>query len=247
MNRDEYTRLYRLEDRLWWFVGMRRIAAALLAPALAGDTLRILDAGCGTGGALRWLAPYGRVWGVDRSPDALTYCRQRRLTRVCQGSLLALPYPDATFDLVTSFDVLYHRGVPDDVASLRELRRVVRPDGWGLVRVPALPALWSSHDEAVHARQRYRLGELRAKAAQAQWEVIRGTYANTLLLPLAAATRWAKSTRQKSAGRTGESEVQAAPGVVNAVLTAILSLEAQWLRRADLPLGLSALVLLRAR
>ena len=247
MNRDEYARLYRLEDRLWWFVGMRRIAAALLAPALNGSTLRILDAGCGTGGALRWLAPFGRVWGVERSPDALAYCRQRRLTRVCQGSLLALPYPDAAFDLVTGFDVLYHRGVPDDVAALRELRRVVRPGGWGLVRVPAMPALWSAHDEAVHARQRYWLGELRAKAEQAQWEVVRGTYANTLLLPVAAAARWAKVIRREAGGHTGESEVQEAPGVVNAALTAILWLEAQWLRWADLPLGLSALVLLRAR
>ena len=247
MNRDEYARLYRLEDRLWWFVGMRRIAEALLAPALADGTLRILDAGCGTGGALRWLAPHGRVWGVDRSTDALTYCQRRRLTRVCQGSLLALPYPDAVFDLVTSFDVLYHRGVSDDVAALRELRRVVRPGGWGLVRVPALPALWGSHDEAVHARQRYRLGELRAKAEQAQWEVVRGTYANTLLLPGAAAVRWAKAARREAGGHTGESEVQAAPGPVNAALTAVLWLEAQWLRWADLPLGLSALVLLRAR
>ncbi len=247
MNRDEYARLYRLEDRHWWFVGMRRIAEALLAPALAGDTLRILDAGCGTGGALRWLAPYGRVWGVERSPDALAYCQQRQLKRVCQGSLLALPHPDAAFDLVTSFDVIYHRDVPNDVAALRELRRVVCPGGWGLVRVPALPALWSAHDEAVHARQRYWLGELRAKAEQAQWEVVRGTYANTLLLPGAAAARLAKAARRETGDHTGESEVQEAPGVVNAVLTAILSLEAQWLRRADLPLGLSALVLLRAR
>lgn len=247
MNRDEYARLHRLEDRHWWFVGMRRIAEALLASALTDGTLRILDAGCGTGGALRWLAPYGRVWGVDRSTDALTYCQQRRLTCVCQGSLLALPYPDATFDLITSFDVLYHHGVSDDVAALRELRRVVRPGGWGLVRVPALPALWSSHDEAVHARQRYWLGELRAKAGQAQWEVVRGTYANTLLLPVAAAARWAKAARRAAGGHTGESEVQAAPGLVNAVLTAVLWLEAQWLRRADLPLGLSALVLMRAR
>ena len=189
-------------------------------------------AGCGAWTAQR-----------TRSPTA----GSGRLTRVCQGSLLALPYPDAAFDLVTSFDVLYHHGVSDDVAALRELRRVVRPGGWGLVRVPALPALWSAHDEAVHARQRYWLGELRAKAEQAHWEVVRGTYANTLLLPGAAAARWAKAARREAGGHNGESEVQEVPGLVNAALTAILWLEAQWLRWADLPLGLSALVLLRAR
>ena len=123
----------------------------------------------------------------------------------------------------------------------------MRPGGWGLVRVPALPALWSAHDEAVHARQRYWLGELRAKAEQAQWEVVRGTYANTLLLPGAAAARWVKAARREAGGHNGESEVQEVPGLANAALTATLWLEAQWLRRADLPLGLSALVLLRAR
>ena len=61
MNPAEYEAMYRLEDRLWWYTGMRRITAAALGGRLTGGAgrLRILDAGCGTGGNLAWLA--GRV------------------------------------------------------------------------------------------------------------------------------------------------------------------------------------------
>lgn len=242
MNRDEYARLFQLEDHHWWFVGMRRIAETLLEPHLRAP-MRILDAGCGTGGCFSWLTPYGKVWGIDWSPEALAYCQKRGLSQLCRGSVLALPYRDASFDLATNFDVLYHRSVTDDRQALGELRRVVRTSGLGLVRVPALPILWSSHDEAVHARQRYLLDELCSKATCAGWEVVRGTYANSLLLPIAAAQRWLKAF----AGHHGPSEVQETPNLLNALNTKILWLESQWLRWSNLPLGLSALALLRAR
>src|SRR5688500_3743515 len=127
--------MYRVEDTLWWYVGMRRIGEALLDGRLQPG-LCILDAGCGTGGNLRWLSRYGTAVGVDLATEAMRFCRLRRLTTTAQASVLNLPYPDATFDLVTSFDVIYHLDVADDVAALRELSRVLRPGGALLVRVP---------------------------------------------------------------------------------------------------------------
>src|SRR6476646_2501514 len=126
MNAAEYEAMFRVEDHLWWYTGMRRIAAQILGERLAGAgrRLAILDAGCGTGGNLDWLARYGAAYGVDFSPLAVAFCAQRHLTTVSRASVLDLPYPDSTFDLVTSFDVIYHLGVRDDVAALAEMRRV---------------------------------------------------------------------------------------------------------------------------
>jgi SAM-dependent methyltransferase len=274
MNPAEYEAMYRLEDRLWWYTGMRRITAAALGERLWGGAgqLRILDAGCGTGGNLAWLGgvgegrgglkPAGRLggdWGVDLSPLATAYCRRRGLTRVSRASVLELPFGDATFDLVTSFDVIYHLGVADDVAALREMGRVLRPGGVLFVRVPALERLHSHHDVAVHTRQRYSAEELRGKVEAAGLRVERASYANTVLLPLAVASRLGARLRLGLAGRgkkgskggaeaeaeTVRSDVRPAPALLNGLFASILGLEAALLAKVDLPLGLSAFVVAR--
>lgn len=242
MNVAEYEAMYRVEDSLWWYTGMRRIAQSLLDWRLQPG-LRILDAGCGTGGNMRWFQRYGTVWGVDVANEAMPFCRRRGLTTVSLGSVLHLPYEDSSFDLVTSFDVLYHLGVSDDVAALCELHRVLRPGGAILVRVPAIERLRSEHDAAVHTRQRYSLDELRLKVERAGLHVERATYANSLVFPLAAASRLL--TRRKnvpSGGHQHRSDVRPASPLVNTLFRWTLDTEAALLSRMSFPLGLSALV-----
>ena len=257
MNPAEYEAMYRLEGGLWWYTGMRRLTAAALGPALGrrrpdGTRPRILDAGCGTGGNLAWLASAGPAWGIDLSPLATAYCRRRGLETVAQASVLRLPFADATFDLVTGFDVIYHLGVADDVAALAEMRRVLRPGGTLFVRVPAIEALRSAHDEAVHTRQRYSAGELRAKSERAGLTVERAGYVNALLLPLAAVSRLARRRRSNEKNEeviegdgAEASDVRPVPGPLNALFGAALGLEARLLRYVDLPIGLSAFVVAR--
>src|SRR5260221_9735947 len=98
MEPGEYDNIARLEAQHWWYVGMRQIAADMLArvcqPAPASSpspARRILDAGCGVGGGLRWLAAFGAVTGVDLHPLAIQYSAQvsRRLSR---ASVQDLPF-----------------------------------------------------------------------------------------------------------------------------------------------------------
>ena len=247
MNAAEYEAMYRVEDTLWWYVGMRRIGEALLDRRLQPG-LRILDAGAGTGGNLRWLARFGTAYGIDVAPEALHFCLARSLSTVALASVTDLPYPDETFDLVTSFDVIYHLGVSDDVAALREAARVLRAGGTLLVRVPAFDALRSAHDAAVHTRQRYTLGELCAKVERAGLRVRRATYANSLLFPLAAASRLAARLPLSIRERVGatehadRSDVRPTTPLANALFGAALDAEAALLARWDLPIGLSAFV-----
>ncbi len=87
----------------------------------------ILEAGCGTGLLLAEAARVGRsVIGLDISRGMLTHAHSRGL-RVVQGSLTALPLPDASVDLVYSMKVLAH--VSPIREAIAEMARVTRPGG----------------------------------------------------------------------------------------------------------------------
>lgn len=98
----------------------------------------VLEVGCNTGyGTMRFVGVARRIVGVDVSPRAIDAAR----LRVRDGSpeFLTtgggpLPFPDASFDLVVSFQVLEH--VPDAPAFLGELKRVLRPEGSIILTTP---------------------------------------------------------------------------------------------------------------
>ncbi len=103
----------------------RETVKAVVRP---GD--RVLDGCCGTGdlAVAAVKAGAGEVVGLDFSPRMLERARakQESVTWI-EGDLLALPFPDASFDAATvGFGV---RNVADLPAALVELRRVLRPDG----------------------------------------------------------------------------------------------------------------------
>ncbi|HOU40001.1 MAG TPA: class I SAM-dependent methyltransferase, partial [Promineifilum sp.] len=161
MEPSEYRAIHRVEDRHWWYAGMRAITAALMESLYTGRRdLRILDAGCGTGGAMSYLTRFGQVTGCDLSALALELARTRGLAALGQASVMALPFAPATFDLVTSFDVLYHRAVDEPHAALRQFHRVLRPGGRVLLRLPAYNWLRGGHDVVTHTARRFTTGDV---------------------------------------------------------------------------------------
>ena len=188
MERAEYLVMAAVEGHHWWYGGMRAIAAGMLDLAYAGRRdLHILDAGCGSGGNMLFLRRYGSVIGIDLAAEALVLGRLSLQSELARASVLAIPFADASFDLVTSFDVLYHRAVPDEQAALREARRVLRPGGRLLLRLPAYEFLLRRHDREVHTRRRYTAGQVRALLRASGFVIERCSYINTVLFPLALA------------------------------------------------------------
>src|SRR3990172_2667735 len=128
MEKGEYDKLYLLEDTHWWYRGLRESVLRFLAqPDL--EQIRVLDAGCGTGGLLAALQIHGTIYGMDISQEALAKCRQRGLQPLIRGSVTHIPFPDRSLDCILSLDVLYHSEVDDDEGALREFHRVLRTSG----------------------------------------------------------------------------------------------------------------------
>jgi len=197
--------------------------------------------GCGTGGMFLLLKDYGCIVGVDESDIALRFAAQRPHAQLGRAALPDLPFPDRTFDLLTCFDVLYHRDVSDDQWALREMARVLRPGGHVVISDSALSMLRSGHDEAMHGARRYTTGELRAKLLAAGFTVERLSYANMFLLPLAVLWRRLRPAQ----GGAPESDVRAAPAWLNRLMGTLYRGEAALLKRAPLPVGTSVLALAR--
>lgn len=243
MEPSEYQMIYKVEDRHWWYVGMRRLTMQLLQ-RVYGDRpkLMILDAGCGTGAAATYLSAFGTVTALDLSPLALAFCRQRGLRRLNRGTVTQLPFPEASFDLVTSFDVLYHKAVGAYHHALAEFHRVLKPHGRLLLRLPAYNWLRGRHDEVIHTEHRFTAGELRRALAEAGFLNEKITYANSLLFPVAAGKRLLD--RFLSADDT-LSDVKPNPPWQDHLLAGVLGLEARWLTYFNLPFGLSVITLSR--
>jgi len=245
MERSEYAVMAAVEDRHWWYGGMRRIAAAMLDEVYGGQCdLRILDAGCGTGGNALFLRRYGQVAGFDLAAEALELGGKRLPGILARGSVLQIPFADGRFDLVTSFDVLYHRAVPDEDRALGEMRRVLRPGGRLLIRLPAYEFLRSKHDRAVHTRRRYTAADARALLRGRGFVVERCSYVNSLLFPLPLVLRMLE--RALPALEQQESDLTMPAPLINEALRWPLAAEAAWLASGrSFPIGLS--VICRAR
>jgi SAM-dependent methyltransferase len=245
MDESEYRLMFSVEDTHWWYRGMASIACALLDRFYRpGGSLRILDAGCGTGGAMAgFLSRYGRVWGIDLAAEALRFCRRRGEARLARASVNRLPFADGSFDLAVSFDVLYERAVPSDLDAVREIRRVLGAGGRLLIRLPAYAWMRRSHDAVVHTRHRYTRREVAALLAAGGFRVERLSYANALLLPAAMLIKIGERLFPPERPR---SDLSMEPGPLNAVFFRILSGEAPWIAHRGLPFGLSVFGLGRA-
>jgi len=243
MMQHTYPILYEVEETHWWHIGRRRIIESFvkqICERFEDTRPHILDVGCGTGGNLRMLSNFGEAEGVDISTDAVSLCCERGLN-VKLGTAEELPFDDASFDLVTALDVVEH--LDDDVAGLREMRRLLRPGGYVLIFVPTFMWLWGVQDDISHHRRRYRLAELRRAVREAGFEVERTTYANiTFLLPTFLGRLLMRITGLKT-----ESEARINIPFFNPLFARILGAEATFLRFMNFPVGVSGLCVARAK
>jgi SAM-dependent methyltransferase len=235
MRETEYHAMFQLEDNYWWFEGSIRFILCALSDIQVRETSRILDAGCGTGGLLRRLA-HRNAWGVEVAREGIRFCRQRGLDNVLQASIAELPFQSNSFDIVLSIDVLVHQWVSDDVAALREIHRVLVPGGFVVLQVAAYRALWSAHDVATLTRHRYTRGELAEKVKGAGFDMVRVTYRNTLLSPLAVLIKLLRRARATTATK---SDLVVLPHLVNRALFVVVAFENYVARRVRLPFGVS--------
>ncbi len=244
------------EDRHWWFATRTWAILALLDRYVGpGSGLRVLDVGCGAANMTHHLRHYGQVVGVDSNQKPLEVARARGL-EAYQGTADDLPFGANEFDLLALLDTVEH--VPAEDAVFAECRRVLaepipaagRPGGKLLVTVPAFMWLWSQNDVLNMHQRRYTAPELRAKLERHGFKVLRISYNNFFVFPLAATLILLRRGRAEPAlasphfdEKAYQVEMEPAPPLLNGLLDAVGRLEVALLRRVNLPIGTSIIAL----
>lgn len=245
MNPAEFQNIAAAEEQMWWFRGMRRILSAVLDDELRRRRIDgpVLEGGCGTGyQSLLLNRQFGlRMHSIDLSERGLRYARGRGLRLLAQADLAALPYPDETFSAAFALDVLAHFALGDEARPIAEMARVLKRGGLLVLRASAFDLLRSRHSQFVDEKQRFSERRLRDAVEREGFRILRSTYANSVLLPVAFLKFrvWEPLTNTPPA-----SGVALGPAWLEALLERPLQLEAWFIRHGvNLPVGQSIVLL----
>jgi SAM-dependent methyltransferase len=247
MNPGEYEAMARSEASHWWYRGLRdAIRQSLERPELAPRPHpRVLDAGCGTGENLRFLAQWlepSYLGGFDASDEALAWARRKApgadvyRSDVCHPEL----HSDE-LDLVLSLDVVYIPGAEPAFDGLRSLVGRLRRGGLFVLNLPAYEWLYSQHDVAVHTSERYTARRVCALLERLELRVERLSYRLCLLFPAVVMARLPGMWRAQAGDEGARSDLHAPPGpLANRLLFPALRAENALIARgARLPWGSS--------
>lgn len=236
-----------IEEAHWWFRAKDDFLLNRFGLELYQGN--ILDMGCGTGRFLRRLADMTQdradqigLFGLDASAVSVGYADTNRRINVHQGQAHQTGFESDRFDLVISSDVLEH--LPDDVAGLREINRILRKGGMVLLTVPAYPWLFSSYDQALSHQRRYTQRTLANAVQSAQLEILQLGYFYGVLFPVFLAQRLLHRWRDRfyPQQQNAFTEMQIPPTFINESLFNICRLERCFLR---LPFGSTVYCLAR--
>lgn len=237
------------EDNHWWFATRTWAIETFLKKLPEQKNLDVLDVGCGAGNMIHHLAHYGRVRGIEVDARPVKIAQQRGYDVRLGDATQNIPFPDASFDLVTALDVIEH--VDADEKILQEAFRVLRPQGCVLITTPAFQWLWSHNDELNAHKRRYTAQELRAKMERAGFRVERLSYNFFLVFPLAAGMILVKNATGKQAelkshhfdDEAYQVDMEPVAPALNSILRGVGRVENSLLGLMNLPFGTSLIAL----
>jgi len=238
MKINEYKKMFLLEEKHFWFLGKRIFVKTIIDKYIPNKNLCILDVGCGTGGLTKFLSYYGKVIGIEKNKYAYNLAKKRKLN-IKIGDAQKLPFKKSSFNLVTIFDVLYHKNVKDEQKVIKEAKRVLKINGYLLITDSAFNFLKSAHDKVLYGNKRFTLFYLRKILEKEGFTIIKSSYIFFFIFPLIFIKRKILNIFLKNE----VSDVVDIPKIINWFLIKLISLEAWLLKYISFPIGSSLIIL----
>ncbi|MFD2572063.1 class I SAM-dependent DNA methyltransferase [Spirosoma soli] len=245
--RDEFGKMFRLEQRLWWYrILHESVERALLKQFGSRRDIAILDAGCGTGGLLDFLRRrgYKHLRGIDGSADAVAFCHERGLdVTLVNLNELASVTPQIQYDAIVCNDVFCYFDDPALHQLIYQLALRLKPGGLLISNNNAFNVFRGQHDIAVGSIRRFVLADFERLAPIANLQILSSTYWSLALSPLILLIRQWQNWQLRAGWRSADqpaSDVYFPGEWVNQTLYKLVRAEQQWLPQA--PFGSSLFV-----
>ena len=181
----EIAELDRLESSHWWYEARRNELLKWASGVKSGSS--ILDLGSASGGNTLFLASRGFSMTSLEYSDLGVELQRKKCLDVIQADARAAPLQDESFDAVICLDVIEH--IEEDALVVKEIFRLLRPNGAFLISVPEDPSMWSSHDVAVSHVRRYDKTSLLQLFADMPVSSLDAKSSNILIKPLVRLVR----------------------------------------------------------
>lgn len=240
---ERYFRIHSaLEQGYWWHRNRISLAVSMLAP-LGLQKPTIMDLGCGPGGFLESLSRElgsERALGVDMSPAVFGYCRDKGLNVMSWDLNTPLDLGGEGFDLITAMDVLEH--LDDEKPLIETVVSNLKPGGYFLASVPAIPWLFSEWDRHAGHLRRYSRKSILNAVTRKELAVLQATYAFSYALVPGLLVRFFGRIRSED-----EFVFPKVSNWMNDLLCFFGRLEGHIIRFLTLPGGLSIYVLSRRK
>lgn len=227
-----YKDLHELEDNHWWHLVKRERVINLITKYLKKRKNRILDIGCGTGRNLQSFKQFGWVVGIDNAKEGIEYCKTKRLNAKLASSD-DTGFSSNYFDAVTLLDVLEH---VEENPTLQEIKRILKPDKYLIITVPAFSWLWSHWDVILHHKRRYTKVSLKKILKDNNFQILEISYMYSFLVLPAIIIRIIKSSFLKT---KYNSDFRLSTPLINKILYKLAYLEMIISRKISTPFGTS--------
>ena len=238
----EYQKMYDAERKLWWYRILHAKTIRVISHYNSNNQdIKLLDAGCGTGGMMESLrlAGFSTVIGFDASADAVEFSKSRGFT-VFEHDLTQLAdfQTSTKVDILICHDVLCYFDDTTIIALFEQVRDRLNPDGIFITNNNAHPVFSGAHDVVLGIKRRFTKKELQQLAHQAGLQVSYATYWSLFLSPLIALVRGFQRIAMKvGVLKPTVSDVSVPPVWLNQTFWAIVRLEEKLLKSA--PFGSS--------
>ncbi len=240
MEIESYQAESQIEESHWWYKVRRKMFASYIKNiALNKEKSRILDIGSSSGTNLRMLKDMGfkNYQGFDYNELSRKFCQEKGLGDVIIGDICTSSLLDNQYDLILATDVIEH--IKNDDLALKEIYRILKPNGKLIVTVPCFMALWGGHDLVSMHHRRYLLKNIVEKMKNVEFKINKSYYFNFILfLPIFLFRKLIRISKKEA---KNESSIN--NGFLNKIFEIIFTIDICLAKFIKPPFGVSAFIL----